>query len=105
ALQRAGIKPCRFHDLRHTCASHLVSNGVDILVVKELLVSNGVDILVVKELLGHKTLAMTQRYAHLSPERGRSAVGLLGGLFGTKAPKVPQEGTHVAPNGALAEKS
>jgi len=73
ALHRAGITGCRFHDLRHTCASHLVSNGVDILVVKEL--------------LGHKTLAMTQRYAHLSPERGRSAVGLLAGLFGnTKAP-------------------
>jgi len=84
ALRRAGIKACRFHDLRHTCASHLVSNGVDILVVKEL--------------LGHKTLAMTQRYAHLSPERGRSAVGLLAGLFGTnKAPNSPQKGTHVAP--------
>lgn len=91
ALLRAGIKHCRFHDLRHTCASHLVSNGVDILVVKEL--------------LGHKTLAMTQRYAHLSPERGRSAVGLLAGLFGTKAPTVPQEGTHVAPNGLPEAKS
>jgi hypothetical protein len=64
-------------------------------------VSNGVDILVVKELLGHKTLAMTQRYAHLSPERGRSAVSLLAGLFGTNmAPKAAQKGTHVAPNGA-----
>jgi len=76
ALRRANINGFRFHDLRHTCASHLVSNGVDILVVKEL--------------LGHKTLAMTQRYAHLSPERGRSAVGLLAGLFGgTVAPSGP----------------
>ena len=43
---------CRFHDLRHTYASYLASSGK-------------VDIYVLKELLGHKTLKMTQRYAHL----------------------------------------
>ena len=42
----------RFHDLRHTYASYLASSGK-------------VDIYVLKELLGHKTLKMTQRYAHL----------------------------------------
>ncbi|MFC1523662.1 tyrosine-type recombinase/integrase [Thermodesulfobacteriota bacterium] len=42
----------RFHDLRHTFASYLASSGE-------------VDIYTLKELLGHKSLAMTQRYAHL----------------------------------------
>ena len=37
----------------------------------------GVDITTVKELLGHKTLAMTLRYAHLAPEHKAKAVELL----------------------------
>lgn len=42
----------RFHDLRHTYASYLASSGK-------------VDIYTLKELLGHSTIEMTQRYAHL----------------------------------------
>jgi len=34
----------------------------------------GVDLFTVKEILGHKTLTMTQRYSHLSPEHQRQAV-------------------------------
>ncbi len=59
-LKRAGIKVFTFHDLRHTFASHLVMNGVDLMTVKEL--------------LGHKDIKMTMRYSHLSPDHKRVAV-------------------------------
>lgn len=41
------------HCLRHTCATRLISSGVDIVTVQQW--------------LGHKTLTMTQRYAHVQP--------------------------------------
>ena len=68
ALKRAGIKDFTFHDLRHTFASHLVMSGVDLLTVKEL--------------MGHKTMEMTLRYAHLSPEHKHDAVETLRFLDG-----------------------
>ena len=62
-LRRAQIKDFTFHDLRHTFASHLIMNGVDLLTVKEL--------------LGHRSINMTLRYAHLSPEHKKKAVASL----------------------------
>lgn len=51
------------HALRHTCASRLVQRGVPILTVKEW--------------LGHKSLAITLRYAHLAPQQLFDAVKVL----------------------------
>lgn len=68
ALDRAGIEDFKFHDLRHTFASHLIMRGASL---KE-----------VQELLGHKTMTMTLRYAHLSQDSKKKAVNLLNGLIG-----------------------
>jgi integrase len=70
ALRRAKIKDFHFHDLRHTFASHLIMKGGTL---KE-----------VQELLGHKSMTMTLRYAHLSQDHKKKAVNLLNGLTGSK---------------------
>jgi len=86
ALERSGIRDFRFHDLRHTFASHLVMNGASI---KE-----------VQELLGHKTLAMTTRYAHLSQEHKKKAVNLLNVLTAPKAQAVASLSQNVTNPGS-----
>jgi integrase len=60
AVERADIQDFRFHDLRHSAASYLAMNGASLLEIAEI--------------LGHKTLSMVKRYAHLSESHTRNVV-------------------------------
>lgn len=63
ACRQAELRRIGWHVARHTFASHLVMHGVPIRTVQEL--------------LGHSSIEMTMRYAHLSPDARREAVELL----------------------------
>jgi hypothetical protein len=63
ALKNAGHRHIGWHSLRHSFASHPVMRGAPIKNVQEL--------------LGHFSIEMTMRYAHLSPDVRRDAVKLL----------------------------
>jgi len=49
----AGVRPLRFHDLRHTFGS--------------LLAASGVDVVTIQKAMGHSALATTSRYLHARP--------------------------------------
>jgi integrase len=68
-----GIQDASFHSLRHTAASWLVMEGVDLYAVGRI--------------LGHKTPRMTQRYAHLSPGYMVAAVNKLDSVFAGALPE------------------
>jgi integrase len=59
AADRVGLPDVSFHTLRHTFASYAVMSGVDLYTLAKI--------------LGHRTLQMTQRYAHLAPAHLQSA--------------------------------
>jgi integrase len=59
----AKIKNFTFHDLRHTAATRMVENNVDLVVVQEI--------------LGHEHIQTTMRYAHPVPERKKRAIEIL----------------------------
>jgi len=54
ALKESCVQDFKFHDLRHTAASYLAMNGASLAEIAEI--------------LGHKTLQMVKRYAHLSEQ-------------------------------------
>lgn len=61
--RKAGIRKIGWHMLRHTFASHLVSNGVSLQVVQQF--------------LGHSDMKVTLRYAHLAPSTLQDAIKVL----------------------------
>ncbi|MDM7943390.1 MAG: site-specific integrase [Hydrogenophaga sp.] len=62
-IERAQLNDLTFHDQRHDFASRLVQAGVDLYQVRDL--------------LGHSSITLTERYAHLAPHQKRAAVALL----------------------------
>lgn len=69
-LDEAGVKRCRFHDLRHTFASILLNNGESMKVIQEL--------------LGHSTITTTMDiYSHVTEETKERSVELLEQLVKT----------------------
>jgi integrase len=80
--EAAGVKVSGWHTLRHTYASWLVMRGVPLRVVQQY--------------MGHASIVMTERYAHLAPDYGHAAVALLDVRIG-KAPL--QDGVNTLPPG------
>jgi integrase len=74
ACKRAGLRRVGWHVLRHTFASHLVMRKAPIKAVQEL--------------MGHSTITMTERYAHLSPDVRKDAVRLLDHVHTTSITEV-----------------
>lgn len=67
-LEKAGLPRQRFHDLRHSCAS--------------LLLAQGVHARIVMETLGHSQIALTMNtYSHVMPELQRDAADKMGELL------------------------
>ncbi len=66
--KKAGIKDLRFHDLRHTAATIMITGGVDLVTVSEI--------------LGHSDIRTTMRYAHPTPENKKRAFNVLAAVFG-----------------------
>ena len=65
-LRRAGLPDIRFHDLRHVCAT--------------LLLSQGVSVKVVQEVLGHSSVSVTMDvYSHVLPDMQEKAAAAMDG--------------------------
>lgn len=70
ARVKAGMPHVNFHDLRHSCASIMLSLGVDLYTISKI--------------LGHSNIQTTQRYAHLQVDAQRAALGKLSKLVQAK---------------------
>jgi integrase len=84
-LKKAGLPDIRFHDLRHSAAT--------------LLLSMGVHPKIVQEMLGHSEISMTMDiYSHVLPTMQREAVSRLNQIFvETPASPDPAENQHIDP--------
>lgn len=83
ALMRAGLPPStRFHDLRHSCATFLIAQGVHVKVIQEI--------------LGHSSIGVTlNTYGHVLPEVSRDAANKIGAML--QSP--PKDDQKQPPNG------
>lgn len=63
-IKKHQLKPIRFHDLRHSCASILYANGVDLLTIQRI--------------LGHAQLSTTIMYTHIINDQQNSALSQMG---------------------------
>jgi integrase len=68
ALDAAKIQDFRFHDLRHTAASYLASQGASLLEIADV--------------LGHRTMSMVKRYSHLAQGHKASVIEKMVGVKG-----------------------
>lgn len=75
ACSRAKLAGVSLHTLRHTCASRLVQAGVSLYVVKEW--------------LGHSSITVTERYAHLAPKNLEAAAAALEQAAASTMPEAP----------------
>jgi site-specific recombinase XerD len=66
-MRQTGIPNYRRHDNRHTYASHLVSSGLSLEIVGQL--------------LGHASTTTTKRYAHLADDPLRAATERFGSML------------------------
>ena len=83
-LIKAGISNFRFHDLRHTFGSRLAQRGVPLPAIKEL--------------MGHSSITVTMRYAHMAPSDRANAVRLLDPKAAESKPN--ERSTHGSTHGA-----
>ena len=86
ALEKAGIKDFHWHDLRHSYGSQLAMKGYPLQAIQKL--------------MGHKSIRMTQRYAHLSPTYERGIVDDFGRKIGAilkpkETPRMIQVDTYM----------
>ena len=75
ALKRAGLRPLRFHDLRHTFGTRMIAKA---------------DIRRVQEWMGHADVQTTMRYLHYAPREGDAALVAEAFMLDAPLPSAPQ---------------